>query len=160
MDLDQYEVGYFISQVGLSAASFGVANSDVAIVGNALMSYFGYKCLPPMTIVPGDGPELQSICENPTCPLAADPECWLYASPTPPAPVSQSATSSSYGQKSSEYASSTSSSYGQKSSEYASSTSSAYGQKSSEYASSTSSAHGEKSSKYAYSSMLQRANMA
>lgn len=78
MSLDPAEVGYFISQVGLAAASFGVASSDINIVANALVTYFDYRCTPPMTIVPGAGPQLQEICGDPTCPLAPTPECWYY----------------------------------------------------------------------------------
>lgn len=76
MDLDPAEVGYFISQVGLAAASFGVSSADVQTVGGALMAYFDYACLPPMAIT--DGPQLQSICINPKCPKAANAQCNLY----------------------------------------------------------------------------------
>ena len=62
MALDAAEVGYFIQQVGLSAASFGVASSDVAAVGSALMNAFGYRCLPPASIPAFESPALQSIC--------------------------------------------------------------------------------------------------
>lgn len=78
MSLDPNEVGYFISQVGLAAASFGVASSDITIVANALVSLFDYRCTPPVTIVPGAGPQLQEICGDPTCPIAATPQCKLY----------------------------------------------------------------------------------
>ena len=76
MDLDTNEVGYFISQVGAAAASFGVASADVSAVGMALMEYFGYKCTPPENIV--DGPQLDSICINANCPYDPHAECWLY----------------------------------------------------------------------------------
>lgn len=36
MVLDPYQLGYFITQVGLSAASFGVAESDISAVAMAL----------------------------------------------------------------------------------------------------------------------------
>ena len=69
MDLDAHQIGYFIKQVGLSAASFGVPNEDVAIVGKALEDTFGYKCSPPKTVVKAQGDELQSICQDDTCPM-------------------------------------------------------------------------------------------
>ena len=99
MSLDPAEVGYFISQVGLAAASFGVASSDITIVANALVSYFDYRCTPPMTIVPGAGPQLQEICGDPTCPVAPTPACWYYSNsgiePAPQtAPSCQSSASS------------------------------------------------------------------
>jgi hypothetical protein len=62
MALDAFQVGYFITQVGLSAASFGVATADVEAVGKALMDLFGHKCAPPATVVPSQGPQLQSVC--------------------------------------------------------------------------------------------------
>lgn len=78
MDLDAAEVGYFIEQVGLAAASFGVTNADVATVGSALMSLFGYRCSPAVAVVSTD-PMLQSICIGQTCPLAQNAMCNMYA---------------------------------------------------------------------------------
>ena len=96
MSLDPNEVGYFISQVGLAAASFGVASSDITIVANALVSYFDYRCTPPMTIVPGAGPQLQEICGDPTCPLAPTPKCYYYpSSGIEPAPQTAASCQSS-----------------------------------------------------------------
>ena len=76
MALDRAEIGYFISQVGLAAASFGVAQSDIAAVASALVMYFNYKCSPPANIV--YGPQLDSICVDVTCPLVPNPKCYLY----------------------------------------------------------------------------------
>jgi hypothetical protein len=45
MDLSYAEVGYFISQVADSAASFGVAKDDLTVVGNALTSLFDVRAL-------------------------------------------------------------------------------------------------------------------
>lgn len=78
MALDPYQVGYFITQVGLAAASFGVADADVQAVGMALTSLFDYKCAPPTTAVKAQGPELQSICIDEACPLAMDAVCDKY----------------------------------------------------------------------------------
>lgn len=78
MDLDAAEVGYFVQQVGLAAASFGVSNTDVATVGGALMSLFGYRCSPATAVVSND-PYLQSICIAKTCPLDPKAMCNLYA---------------------------------------------------------------------------------
>lgn len=61
MNLNEYEVGYFIQQVALAAASFGVTDADVLLVATTLMNYFGYKCLPPVAIVAPEK-EAQSIC--------------------------------------------------------------------------------------------------
>lgn len=78
MDLSYAEVGYFITQVALSAASFGVAQSDLQIVGAALGSIFDVRCAPPTAVIPAQGAQLQSICTDMTCPLAANDSCALY----------------------------------------------------------------------------------
>ena len=78
MDLSYAEVGYFITQVAEAAASFGVAADDLHTVVAALGTNFGYRCLGPTTIVQAQGPQLQSICTNTMCPLAANASCTLY----------------------------------------------------------------------------------
>lgn len=78
MDLNAYQVGYFIEQVGLSAASFGVASADVAAVGAALQKFFDYRCSPPTTIIPAQGAQLQSVCTNEMCPLDPNASCSSY----------------------------------------------------------------------------------
>jgi hypothetical protein len=78
MDLDAYQMGYFITQVGLAAASFGVTTPDVTAVGMALQNAFDYRCAAPAAIVPGSQPEIQAICVNPACPLAMNPQCSAY----------------------------------------------------------------------------------
>ncbi|KAK0307676.1 hypothetical protein LTR91_004963 [Friedmanniomyces endolithicus] len=92
MALDPYEIGYFITQVGLSAASFGVAQSDINIVASALFSLFSYKCEPPVTVVPAQGPVLDSICVDVTCPAAPNAMCGLYdnMNGTSPSPATAS----------------------------------------------------------------------
>src|SRR3954471_17736985 len=69
MDLSAAEFGYFVQQVALSAASFGVASSDIAAVGMALQSAFGFKNSPPMAVVTKDE-QLQAICIGEGCPEA------------------------------------------------------------------------------------------
>ncbi|KAK3723712.1 hypothetical protein LTR37_001593 [Vermiconidia calcicola] len=78
MALNAYQVQYFIQQVGLSAASFGVATEDVTAVGEALQGYFGVKCAPETEIIMGQGKELQSICIAEGCPEAPDASCKAY----------------------------------------------------------------------------------
>jgi len=80
MDLDVYEVSYFIQQVGLAAASFGVAMDDVDAVGKALMNAFGYRCAPPAIVIPAQGMQLESICIAANCPLAPNATCSMYQS--------------------------------------------------------------------------------
>lgn len=75
MALGVYEVAYFIEQVGLSAASFGVATEDVTAVGMALNSLFGYRCAPPTTVIKEQGPQLQAICIEVSCINPKSSEC-------------------------------------------------------------------------------------
>lgn len=75
MVLDPYQLGYFINQVGLSAASFGVAESDISAVAMALESMFAYRCAPKITAIEAQGPQYQSVCTDEACPLAANSTC-------------------------------------------------------------------------------------
>jgi len=80
MALDAKEVAYFITQVGLAAASFGVADSDVKIVGKALNDAFGYRCSPAAAIPPTAAAAPQAICIASDCPIApTNATCDLYA---------------------------------------------------------------------------------
>ena len=103
MNLSKPEVDYFITQVGLAAASFGVATADVMAVGQALNTTFGQRCSPPEMIVQGQGSQLQDICINPDCPLATNAMCALYeaaatsTSPSGSAMSTMSAASSGAG---------------------------------------------------------------
>ncbi|KAF7897964.1 uncharacterized protein EAF01_008930 [Botrytis porri] len=78
MYLSDAEVNYFIKQVALSAASFGVSESDLMTIGLSLQESFGYRCLPPTTVIPKQGRQLQSICTDNTCPLAPNNTCDFY----------------------------------------------------------------------------------
>ncbi|KAF7719076.1 Uncharacterized protein PECH_000260 [Penicillium ucsense] len=78
MVLDPYQMGYFIEQVALSAASFGVAESDIMAVGEALGSLFNYRCEPKKTVIKAQGPQWQSICTDQSCPLADNATCSAY----------------------------------------------------------------------------------
>lgn len=78
MNLNAHEIGYFITQVGLAAASFGVAEDDVTAVGESLGKIFGYRCAPPAVVVPSQGAHLQSICLAEECPLSPNATCAAY----------------------------------------------------------------------------------
>ena len=97
MALDANQVGYFITQVGLAAASFGVAKEDVIAVGMSLNKVFNYKCAPPAVVVPAQGPVLESVCIADSCPLAPNAVCDKYEKVIMPmnATMSSSATGSS-----------------------------------------------------------------
>ena len=95
MALDEFQVGYFITQVGLSAASFGVTTEDVTAVGMSLNQVFNYKCAPPTPVVPSQGPQLQAICIADTSPLAANDTCSAYKAVVEPKNATESGSSSS-----------------------------------------------------------------
>ncbi|KAL7791529.1 hypothetical protein V8C37DRAFT_382001 [Trichoderma ceciliae] len=84
MALDNAELGYFIQQVALAAQSFGVATSDIEVVGNALSNTFGMRCAMPVTAIKAQGPQLQAICIESDCPLAKNESCGLYAAVVEP----------------------------------------------------------------------------
>lgn len=69
---------YFIEQVGMAAASFGVTQDDVTAVGMSLTKAFDYRCSPPAVVVPSQGSQLQSMCQADTCPLDPKAMCNSY----------------------------------------------------------------------------------
>lgn len=92
MALDSAEVGYFVQQVGLAAASFGVANDDIQIVAKALNELFGYRCAPAATVIPAQGAVLESICITDDCPIAANSTCSSYSAVVVPSAATASTT--------------------------------------------------------------------
>lgn len=90
MDLSYAEVTYFISQVAASASSFGVAEDDLTGVGTALNSLFNVRMAAPVTVIEAQGPQLQSICDDETCPLAANSTTEGYMNVTEPVAANSS----------------------------------------------------------------------
>jgi len=84
MALDAAQVGYFISQVGLAAKSFGVATADIDTVAGALEMYFDVRCAAPVTLAPALGSQLQSICIDSDCTQATNASCSSYAAVVQP----------------------------------------------------------------------------
>jgi hypothetical protein len=81
MRLDPFQLGFFIQQVALAGASFGVADADLEAVGMALQQLFGLRCAPPVEVVKAQGPQLQAICIVESCPLAPEAVCSKYDAP-------------------------------------------------------------------------------
>ena len=96
MSLNSIQLGYFIQQVALAGASFGVAQADLEAVGTALQHLFGLRCSPSVEIAKGQGAQLQAICVAQSCPLSSDAVCNKYegtaASGSPTANSSSTAT--------------------------------------------------------------------
>src|SRR5438045_824365 len=90
MVLSYADMGYFITQVALSAASFGVAQEDIAVVGAALGKIFDFKCSPPTTVIPAQGAQLQSMCTGEGCPLDPNAVCAQYQNISEPMSASMS----------------------------------------------------------------------
>jgi hypothetical protein len=70
---------YFINQVGLSAASFGVIAADVKAIYDYLDGTYNIRCAPPLT-ASNDTPTFligtnPSICSADSCPMAMDSTC-------------------------------------------------------------------------------------
>ncbi|KAF3937835.1 hypothetical protein ABW19_dt0207079 [Dactylella cylindrospora] len=85
MNLDPMEMGYFIQEVGLSAASFGVEEADIMAVASALDNTFNRRCAAPAAVLPSASPALQAICINTACPTASGPVCESYSTAVEPA---------------------------------------------------------------------------
>ncbi|PHH87805.1 hypothetical protein CDD83_8382 [Cordyceps sp. RAO-2017] len=86
MGLNHAEISYFVQQVGLAAASFGVHRADVDAIANQLNGVFNVRCGQPAAVVPGQGPQPQSICTDPhACPAAPGAACDRY--PGQPGPA-------------------------------------------------------------------------
>jgi len=78
MNLGPNELGYFITQVALSGASFGVTEDDLTAVGKSLNAAFGFRCAPEAEIIPGLGKQLNSMCIADECPLHPNATCDAY----------------------------------------------------------------------------------
>jgi len=78
MNLNTAQVGYFIQQVGLAAASFGVSDGDIKLVATALGETFALSCSPPRTVIHSQGPQLQSICQANDCHKSSNATCDAY----------------------------------------------------------------------------------
>jgi len=84
MDLDAAEMGYFITQVGTAAASFGVTTDDVTAVGMALQTTFGMRCAPPASVPAAAPAALQAICQASDCPESPNATCDAYGNVAEP----------------------------------------------------------------------------
>ena len=95
MALSNAEVTYFITQVGLAAVSLGVTVADITPVGAALASLFGMRCAPEATVIPAQGPHLQAICIDETCPQAMNAVCASYETVVEPKNATEASATAS-----------------------------------------------------------------
>ncbi|KAM3439294.1 hypothetical protein MY4824_002823 [Beauveria thailandica] len=92
MNLGKAEMDYFIGQVGMAAASFGVAKDDIAVVAKALDNTFNMRCSAPAEVINGKGPQAQAICIKQDCPEAKDSQCDAYDEAEAPGKCSMMST--------------------------------------------------------------------
>ncbi|KAK4187506.1 hypothetical protein QBC35DRAFT_498440 [Podospora australis] len=71
MNLDYNQLGYFINQLSLSSIYHGFSVQDADTFKTRLNSIYNVRCAPAISFNPSSPPQLLSLCQNPTCPLAA-----------------------------------------------------------------------------------------
>lgn len=83
MSLEFAEVAYFIDQLTLAAEFYGFSEADAQALNTRMNSLYNSRCAPPITFSSQQGPQLLSLCQDPTCPLAVpNSDCEAYANLT------------------------------------------------------------------------------
>jgi hypothetical protein len=83
MNLEYHQLGYFINQLSLAATHFGVLPQDADTFRTTLNSRYNVRCAQAVSFNPSSPPQLLSLCQNPTCPLAVPvSDCAAYANLT------------------------------------------------------------------------------
>jgi hypothetical protein len=72
MDLNQTDLGYFISQIAASTLHWGFSQQDSEELATQLNAKYNVRCSPAV------GTQLYSLCQDPSCPLAGSPDCDAY----------------------------------------------------------------------------------
>ncbi|CAG9983833.1 unnamed protein product [Clonostachys byssicola] len=79
MNLEYNQLGHFINQLSQAAIYYGFSTQDAETFRTRLNSQYNVRCAPPVTFNPAMGPQLLSLCQNPTCPLAVPvSDCAAY----------------------------------------------------------------------------------
>lgn len=79
MNLEHHQLGYFINQLSLAAVHYGVSAQDADTFRSTMNSRFNVRCAPGVSSNPSNPPQLLSLCQNPTCPLAVPvSDCAAY----------------------------------------------------------------------------------
>jgi hypothetical protein len=83
MDLEYHQLGYFINQLSLAAVHYGASAQDADTFRSSMNSRFNVRCAPAFSSNPASPPQLMSLCQNPTCPLAVPvSDCAAYVNLT------------------------------------------------------------------------------
>jgi hypothetical protein len=84
MGLNQTHLGHFINQLTLSAVHFGFSEQDSNTLESQMNARYNVRCSPGITLNPQFGPQLFSLCQAESCPLAAPvADCEAYANLQP-----------------------------------------------------------------------------
>lgn len=115
MNLNYTDLGHFINQLSMATTNYGFSDQDSQTLNTDLNGMYNVRCAPPVTENPAQGPQLLSLCQADTCPLAVpNADCAAYvnltangiaagvsssqdssaATPTPFVPTTISSTSS------------------------------------------------------------------
>ena len=70
MNLTYTDLGYFIDQLSKTTTVFGFSDADSQTLNTKFNSLYNVRCAPPITLDPAEGPQLLSLCQDPSCPLA------------------------------------------------------------------------------------------
>ena len=83
MNLNHTQLSYFIDQLTMSAEHFGFSPSDAGTINQSLNSRYNVRCAPPVSFNPQSKPQLLSLCQHPSCPLAVpNADCKAYVNLT------------------------------------------------------------------------------
>ncbi|OBT83239.1 hypothetical protein VE02_08147 [Pseudogymnoascus sp. 03VT05] len=83
MSLNFNEIGHFINQLTLSSEYYGFSTTDAQSLALLMNSRYNTRCSPAMSLNPQQSPQLFSICQDPTCPLAVpNSDCEAYTNIT------------------------------------------------------------------------------
>jgi hypothetical protein len=93
MNLNYTDLGHFIDQLTRSAEHFGFTDEDGLTFNTQMNTLYNVRCAPPITLNQAQGPQLLSLCQNPTCPLAEpNADCAAYVNLTANGLVGSSAS--------------------------------------------------------------------
>lgn len=83
MDLNYTDLGHFINQLSKATANYGFSDQDSQTLNTDLNGMYNVRCAPPVTSNSAQGPQLLSLCQADTCPLAVpNADCAAYVNLT------------------------------------------------------------------------------
>jgi hypothetical protein len=83
MNLTYNDIGHFIDMLTKSTVHYGFSDQDSHTFNTNLNDRYNVRCAPAVTINPKQDPQLFSLCQNPTCPLAEpNADCAAYVNLT------------------------------------------------------------------------------